>query len=230
MKIEHRNPQDHNRQGYDAWAKTYESDPNSTVFADDEAFPPLYGPVRGQKVLEIGAGTGRHTVRLVERGNDVTALDLSAGMLAVAKAKPELSGVHFVEGDALAYHPEETFDAVVGALVLEHVANLGAFFQKVHAWLAPGGRAYFSEIHPSRMEAGSGARFERDGVEIRLASVAHRSEDFRSAAEAAGLKIEEQHETLASPALLAARPEWGKYRGKPMLQIWILSKLKASSP
>jgi malonyl-CoA O-methyltransferase len=161
-------------------------------------------------VLEIGCGTGRHTERLASQGNDVTALDLSAGMLAVARAKPALAHVRFIEGDVfdLEVAPGEEFDVVLAALVLEHLADLPTFFRRVASWLKAGGSAYFSEIHPSRMQAGSGARFESGGQEIRLHSIAHREEDFRGAIAAAGLIVTRKEEIPATPELIAAQAGW----------------------
>lgn len=225
MNNESKKEVDHNRRGYDAWGKTYDTDPNSTVFADEAAFPAFWADVRSQKVLEIGCGTGRHTAKLAAQGNDVTALDLSAGMLEVARAKPALVAVRFIQGDVFAFEPEpgERFDAIVAALVLEHLRDLPEFFSRVARWLTPGGRAFFSEIHPSRMQAGSGARFKaQDGAEIRLASIAHREDDFHRAIAAAGLAAEAPQDVMATEDLLAANPGWEKYRDRPMLQVWTL--------
>ncbi len=217
---------DHNRHGYDAWGKSYDTDPNSTVFADEHAFPSFWPSLAGKKVFEIGCGTGRHTTKLVALGADVTALDLSAGMLAVARAKPPLAHVRFLEGDVYRVTPPDAaYDVVIAALVLEHLPDLPSFFARVAGWLSKGGRAYFSEIHPSRMQAGSGARFRgKDGEEIWLASMAHREDDFRAAIAAAGLNVLTKEDVGATPELLRQRPEWEKYRGRPMLQIWSLGK------
>ncbi len=222
------NPIDKNRQGYDAWGKTYDTDLNSTVFADERSFPSVWPALAGKTVFEIGCGTGRHTEKLVAHGADVTALDLSAGMLAVARAKPTLARVRFLEGDVYRIAaPDATYDVVMAALVLEHLPDLPAFFIRVAGWLGKGGRAYFSEIHPSRMLAGSGARFRgNDGEEIRLASVAHREDDFRAAIAAAGLEVLRKEDVAATSELVSHCPEWEKYRGRPMLQIWSLLAAK----
>lgn len=46
----------------------------------------------GSVVLDYGCGTGRTTLDLLRRGCQVTAYDLSAGMLAIARAKAEHAG------------------------------------------------------------------------------------------------------------------------------------------
>jgi len=53
----------------------------------DGAFRP------GERVLELGCGTGEDALRLARRGLRVTATDVSPGMLAVAKAKAEAAGL-----------------------------------------------------------------------------------------------------------------------------------------
>ena len=43
----------------------------------------------GDSVLDVGCGTGRHSIELASRGYSVTGIDLSTGMLAQAKEKAE---------------------------------------------------------------------------------------------------------------------------------------------
>jgi SAM-dependent methyltransferase len=70
-------------------------------------------------VLEIGAATGRYTLALVERGYAVTAVDLSAGLLARCQARLAAAGLdgrtRFVVADArdLRAVPDGAFDAVL---------------------------------------------------------------------------------------------------------------------
>ena len=71
-------------------------------------------PERGAKVLDAGAGTGALSLLAAELGYDVTALDLSEGMLSKARAKAEANGVGltFVVGPA-AEPPPGPFDAIM---------------------------------------------------------------------------------------------------------------------
>lgn len=66
--------------------------------------------------LEIGCGTGRHSVELARQGHRITGIDLSGGMLDEARRAAEAAGVSdritFVQADATGYSPEaEAFDA-----------------------------------------------------------------------------------------------------------------------
>ena len=66
------------------------------------------------RVLDAGAGTGFLSLLLAAQGYQVTALDLSAGMLAKLQAKAARQGldVEIVHADA-ASPPDGPFDAVV---------------------------------------------------------------------------------------------------------------------
>jgi ubiquinone/menaquinone biosynthesis C-methylase UbiE len=84
------------------------------------------GPGGGGAVLDVGTGTGRAALVLAAAGASVTAIDASAEMLRVAKARAEArqAGVHFAIGDA--HHLEfdsRTFDTVVSFRVLMHTPN-----------------------------------------------------------------------------------------------------------
>jgi ubiquinone/menaquinone biosynthesis C-methylase UbiE len=54
------------------------------------------------KVLDVGCGTGRHSIELLKRGYQVTGIDLSDSQLARAKEKAKLAGVNacFLKYDA----------------------------------------------------------------------------------------------------------------------------------
>jgi SAM-dependent methyltransferase len=219
-----------NRSGYDRWAGAYDDGVNSTVAADELAFPPLWAHLKGVRVLEIGCGTGRHTLKLAQAGNAVTGLDLSPGMLEQARAK--LSGygnVRLLEADIMADNLPEIgqFDAAITALVIEHIADLPRFFARVKVHLMPGASLYLSEIHPSRMQAGSGARFEdpETGEITWLASYAHTDEAVTSAAQSAGLMLLSAADYPADAAFCARHEGWEKYLNKPMVRMWVFQAI-----
>lgn len=70
---------------------------------------------KGAAILDIGCGTGRHTVGLAKAGYDMTGVDLSSGMLNQARQRAEKAGmaVQFVKADASQWQSERLYDAVI---------------------------------------------------------------------------------------------------------------------
>jgi SAM-dependent methyltransferase len=76
---------------YDAIARVY--DPWSASVVEDVPFYVEEAVRSGGPVLELGVGTGRIAVPIAAAGLDVVGVDLSAGMLDVARERAELAGV-----------------------------------------------------------------------------------------------------------------------------------------
>jgi SAM-dependent methyltransferase len=218
----------HNQEAYDRWSAFYDEYPNPTVAIDDLAFPPFWRGLTGGQVLEVGCGTGRHTRRLLDQGNRVTGVDLSPGMLGVARRRLEGSDVELIHADVLAYEgfAPASFDAAVSALVIEHIADLEGLFGLLSSVLRPGGRFYLSEIHPDRTAQGIAAHFvdRENGEEVRLQSYPHADAAIRQAAERSGLRLEATETILGDERLARLNPKWERYLGAPMIQVWVFGK------
>lgn len=67
------------------------------------------------RVLELGAGSGRVTIPLARRGHQITALELSSGMLEYARAYSQQEGVdvNWVQGDMRDFDFPATYDLIV---------------------------------------------------------------------------------------------------------------------
>jgi SAM-dependent methyltransferase len=80
----------------------------------------------GQRVLELGCGTGEDALFLAQRGVSVLATDISTGMLAAAARKAP--GVEFAQQDAAHLTLTETFDGAFANFgVLNCVRDLQTF-------------------------------------------------------------------------------------------------------
>ncbi|MBM4169398.1 MAG: class I SAM-dependent methyltransferase [Ignavibacteria bacterium] len=68
-----------------------------------------------KKILDIGCGTGRHSIELASRGYDVVGIDLSEAMLKKARQRAIQAGVtvEFLRQDARTLHVETPFDVVM---------------------------------------------------------------------------------------------------------------------
>src|SRR5262245_17901578 len=80
------------RDGYDRWAAIYDDEGNPLVALETAHVHALLGDVRGLDVVDLGCGTGRHTLWLANAGARVTAVDFSPEMLRRARAKLAVSG------------------------------------------------------------------------------------------------------------------------------------------
>ncbi|MGC3860351.1 class I SAM-dependent DNA methyltransferase [Micromonospora chersina] len=102
------------------------------------AFAELVGP--GQPVLEAGCGTGRISAHLRGLGLDISGVDLSPGMLDVARRDhPEL---RFEVGSMTALDiPDEALAGLVAWYSIIHLPPdlLPQVFAEFHRVLAPGG-------------------------------------------------------------------------------------------
>ncbi len=96
----------------------------------------------GRTALDIGSGPGHVADALSHAGAEVTGVDFSAEMVAVARR--QYPGVTFAEADAedLPFDPD-SFDAVVSNFVVHHLARPVAVFKECHRVLKPGGRFAF---------------------------------------------------------------------------------------
>jgi SAM-dependent methyltransferase len=101
------------------------------------------------RVLEVGCGPGRLSIRLARRyGLDVTGLDLDPAMIERARANAERSRdgderrPEFIVGDvaSLAF-PDGSFDLVVSTLSMHHWADPTAGLAEIGRVLRPDGRA-----------------------------------------------------------------------------------------
>jgi demethylmenaquinone methyltransferase/2-methoxy-6-polyprenyl-1,4-benzoquinol methylase len=101
----------------------------------------------GEAVLEIGCGTGHALAQIAPAAGRAYGLDLSAGMLAVARRRVAAGGAagraHLVQGDA-AHLPyaEASFDALLMSFTLELFDTPTIPVVLAECWrvLRPGGR------------------------------------------------------------------------------------------
>ena len=105
----------------------------------------------GSAILDVGCGTGRHTVGLAKRGYRMTGIDLSSGMLAQARKAADEAGVSptLVHADATGMTFDTRFDAAIclceGAFgligqnedPLQHDLDI---LKRIHAALRPGAK------------------------------------------------------------------------------------------
>ena len=116
---------------FDQEASTYDNWYNTPLgsFVDrleKELIAKSAQPQAGEKALDLGCGTGIFTIWLAKQGLDVTGIDLSSEMLAKAREKAQRQdlAIHWIQADINRLpFDRETFDLVIGNIVLEFVEN-----------------------------------------------------------------------------------------------------------
>ena len=103
------------------------------------------GPRRGEKILDVAAGTGTSSAALARSGATVVALDFSAGMIAEGRRRHPK--VEFVEADAedMPFGDDE-FDAVTISFGLRNVAPPERALAEMYRVMKPGGRLVICEF------------------------------------------------------------------------------------
>ncbi|MCJ1293729.1 hypothetical protein MMC34_005284 [Xylographa carneopallida] len=199
---------------YDRWAPVYDHDANPLQALDDLelrsllpeflALLPRSPPKTPIKIVDLGCGTGRNTLKLLPFPNThIVGLDASPKMLDIARqrcaahldslpATDRAATIDFELFDmrATVVVPEcvQRADAVLSTLVLEHVP-LAVFFGTAAGLLATGGHLLVTNMHAD-MGARSQAGFvdPETGDKVRPESFVYGVEEVVSEAARSGFR------------------------------------------
>jgi ubiquinone/menaquinone biosynthesis C-methylase UbiE len=94
----------------------------------------------GPRLLDLGCGTGASTAALLAAYPDaeITAVDGSAEMLEVARAKEWPDRVRFVHSRLEDLDEQGPFDGILAAYLVRNLADRDAGLRRIHSLLAPG--------------------------------------------------------------------------------------------
>ncbi len=182
---------------YDSWATQYDSNENKTRDLEAASLKKLLQDKTFKHCLEIGCGTGKNTIWLLTICDQITAIDLSEGMLNRAKEKIHSDRVDFSLADITLdwTFAKHSYDLVTFSLMLEHIEDLNAIFKKLSMITSSGSLIYIGELHPFKQYTGSRARFETEAGTQVVTCFNHHVSDFTKAANANGftlIHLEEQ--------------------------------------
>jgi SAM-dependent methyltransferase len=110
----------------------------------------VLGPLRGKRVPDAGCGEGSYSLEFARRGAQVTGVDHSEAMLALARRRStvEKIGVEWRKGDITSLAvPDASFDLVVALTVLCLVRDPRGVVRELSRVLVLGGRLVIGELH-----------------------------------------------------------------------------------
>ena len=169
--------------GYNLAADVYDENENYLNSFEQGELIPLLGALADKKILDVGAGTGRLSLPLANRGARVIALDVSPKMLEIIKNEQ----IEKIVGDAESLpFKNETFDIVTAAFLTVHLKDPTRFFDEAYRVLKDGGVLAITNINqkvPPQVKTKQG--------KIIIESFYHRPEKIKEILESLAFQVEE---------------------------------------
>ncbi|WZO98801.1 class I SAM-dependent methyltransferase [Isosphaeraceae bacterium EP7] len=207
-------------EGYTAWASCYDDDGNPLVAMEGPAVRARLGDLSGVLALDIGCGTGRHTLSLLDAGARVVATDATPAMMDLARAKlagRPVTWVRHALPEPLPL-PDHSVELALMGLVAEHLPDLPAALASVVRTLRPGGRLILTALHPDRTAGGQRARFIDPSTGLRqpITTIHRNVSDYLEIAHSVGLSLIDEQPLIVSPELALTLPRAARYSGLPL--------------
>lgn len=122
----------------DSWDSTLYDDRHSFVWKKSADLVDILDPRPGERILDVGCGTGHLTAQIAARGAQVLGLDSSASM--IAQARQNYPKLNFKLADARDFRFDESFDAVFSNAALHWIPEAARVISGMADALNPGGR------------------------------------------------------------------------------------------
>jgi len=216
------------REGYAAWAPTYEATVSDLMDLRLLARLTSIAWDKIERAIDLACGTGRGGSWLKDQGvKHVDGVDFTEAMLAKARTRGAYDELRL--GDATATGlPDADYDLATQLLADEHMADLAPIYREAARLLAPGGRFVLVGFHPWFLMSGMPTHFDRaPGEPVAIESHVHLFADHVRAAHAAGLRLAELDEGVIDEAWLAVKPKWAARRDRPVSFAMVWEKPRA---
>lgn len=155
-----------------------------------QALVELLDPQPGERVLDVGCGTGDIGAFIAQRGASVVGIDASAEMIAAARERHP--GLDFRVHDATQLDFEHEFDAVFSHATLHWVQPPDDAIAGMRRALKPGGRVvaeFGGHRNCAALEAAFAAAFTAVGIDYRSPWFFPRLPDYASRLEKHGFVV-----------------------------------------
>ena len=137
---------------FDERAKTWDASERRQALAQavSDAIRERFPLNRKMHLLDIGAGTGLLTRRLLPYVEKICAVDTSEGMLAQLEKnlKASTGSLELHHTDILSFENNSPFDGIVSSMTLHHIEDTAALFDRLFALLKPGGFIAIADLAP----------------------------------------------------------------------------------
>ena len=120
------------------WDANLYDDKHAFVFQYGESVLELLDVKPGERILDLGCGTGHLTKKIQEVGARVFGIDASPDM--IAKAKENYPELDFRVANGADFNVDEPFDAVFTNATLHWIQDADGVIKSVYRALKPGGR------------------------------------------------------------------------------------------
>lgn len=120
------------------WNPELYQDRHAFVWQFGRGLMELLAPQPGERILDIGCGTGQLAAEIARSGAEVTGVDASPEM--IAQARRNFPDLRFEVADATALRFDNEFDAVFSNAALHWIKNADGVAAGMRRSLKPGGR------------------------------------------------------------------------------------------
>ncbi len=139
---------------------------------NNPAFLELVGDLAGAEVLDAGCGEGYNTRVLARRGARMTGVDLSTGMIGLARDEERRAplGIRYENASfsSMPVFPDASFDAAVSTMALMDGPDFPGAMREIARVVRAGGTVAYSILHPCFATKGMGWIKDEQGRAIKF--------------------------------------------------------------
>lgn len=132
--------------GYDLAAPTYDTKEKYLNSFDKGRVAALLGDVKDRVLLDVGAGTGRISVIMAQKGAQVTGVDVSPEIVKVLARKNRHITALVADAESLPFS-DASFDIVTAAFLIVHLKDPTRFFDEAYRVLKDDGLLLITNVN-----------------------------------------------------------------------------------